>query len=600
MPGLYGLIRAAGRPAPSALPDAAYWPRYRPRIFLQQDDALLGAYLRHRGPDHVTAHQDDHGALVLWGHVADPRSGRHLDATGLATALADDGDAALDRLEGAFCALQVDRRTRRVRLFNDRLGTLALYWHHAGDTFAVAPRLRLLPDTARAGGLNPGAVVNFLSIGHFLGPSTPWRAAHHLTPATIVEFDLGDGSVTQRRYWNLRYDADEQSSTDELCRRLGESIQESTELLTAADEGPGGIFLSGGWDSRSVLGASLATGRPPQLAVTNGLSDQIPGADTWLARRLSHDLGLPYRFCRRDPEIGPAAWLDGLHKGEVTTANNPENFGQHHLSADYFGDLSYMLKGDVTWGSGAPALTEEQSVAKIVPYPLADRVKAVLQPDLRVAADTLYRDQIDGVLRHCDNDGWNERRDYLWQMGGINRYILGLGISDEEHIQVRRPLLAGKVLAVYTTVPRHLRYHKNLFVESIARFYPRLFAYGRNHVSNIAHYYHYMAPHVRQVALAHLAAGHDLDGHLDAAAARRVLEGFGPALQGIYQPSWKARLKNRAHDRLSYRWYRTRWYREKNVKQFTTSETMLAFHLYLLLEWHHGRLEAPRLADGWD
>ncbi|MEZ4387907.1 MAG: hypothetical protein R3D98_10105 [Candidatus Krumholzibacteriia bacterium] len=600
MPGLYGLVRAAGQPAATEMPPATRWPRYRPRVFHRSEDALLGAYLRHRGPDHASSHDSPQGALALWGHAADPRTGRHLDAAGLAAALAAEGDQVLDRLEGAFCALELDRARGRGRLFNDRLGTLALYWHHHGDLFAVAPRLGLLPEGVRAAGLNPGAVVNFLSIGHFLGPNTPWKAANHLTPATIVAFDLTTGELTQRRYWNLRYEADTQSSTDELCRRLGEAIQESTALLTAPTEGKAGIFLSGGWDSRSLLGAAIATGRPPALAITNGVSDEIPGADTWLAKRMARDLGLDFRFCRRDPEIGPAAWLDGLHKGEITTANNPENFGQHHLPADYFGDLAYMLKGDVTWGSGAPALTEEQSVAKIVPYPLADRVKGVLQPDLRHQADTLYREQIDSVVRHCQNDGWTERRDYLWQMGGINRYILGLGISDEEHIQVRRPLLAGKVFEVYTTVPRHLRCHKNLFIERIQRFYPRLFAYGRNHVSNIAHYYHYMAPYVREVALAHLDAGHDLDGHLDAAAARRVLEGFAPALQGIYQPGWKARLKNRVHDRVSHRWYRTRWYKEKNLKKFTTSETMLAFHLYLLLDWYHGDLPAPRLRDGWD
>lgn len=597
MPGLYGQFAAAGHSAPPQLPDARFWPRYRPRTFMQHDSALMGAFLRHRGPDHASFHQHDHGGLALWGHMADPRSGKHLDAAALHALLAAEGDAVLDRVEGAFAVLELDRKQHRARLFNDRVGTLAVYWHQHDGTFTVAPRLGLLPDSARQAGLNPGAVVNFLSIGHFLGPNTPLAAASFLTPATIVQFDLDSGEVSQSRYWNLKYDPDTSSSTDELCRRLGEAIQESSDLLTDPAEGKRGIFLSGGWDSRSLLGASLAGDRKPDLVVTNGMSDQIRGADTWMARRLATDLGLNYRFCRRDPEIGPAAWLDGLHKGEITTANNPESFGQHHLPTDYFGDLSYMLKGDVTWGSGAPAVTEEQSIAKIVPYPLADRVKGVLHGDLAADSDRLYKEQIESVIRHCENEDWTSRRDYLWQMGGINRYILGLGISDEEHIQVRRPLLAGKVFDVYTTVPVNLRAHKNLFIQSIERFYPRLFAYGRNHVSNIAHYYHYMAPYVRERALAHLDAGHDLDGLLDLAAVRPVIEDFAPALAGIYQPSWKANLKNRVHDRFSHRWYRTRWYKEKNLKKFTTSSTMLAFHLYMLLEWYHGDLPEPRLDD---
>ncbi len=589
MPGLYGMI-TTGRPlAPSGLPAADRWPRYRPRELHGETTARIGAYLRHRGPDFVSCHVDDGRVLALHGHCADPRSGQFLHAGDLAELLRREGDTVLERLEGAFCALELDRPAGHVRLFNDRVGTLAVYWHHGPDMFAVAPRLGLLPAAVRDGGLNRGAVVNFLSVGHFLGPNTPLREAHFLTPATIVSFDLRNGEVTQRRYWNLVYRPDESSSTAALCQRLGEAIQEATNLLVAPPDERGGIFLSGGWDSRSLLGASLAAGRPPAMVVTNGMSDEIPGSDTFLARRFARDLDLPYRFCRRVPDIGPEAWLDGLHKGEVTTANNPENFGQHALATDFFGDLDYMLKGDVTWGSGAPATTREMSIAKIVPFPLTEATKAVMAPDLRRDADGVYLEQIESVINHCENDGWTERRDYLWQMGGINRYILGLGISDEEHIQVRRPLLSGIVLRHYTTVPRRLRCNKNLFIESIRRFYPRLFAYGRNHVSNIAHYYHYMAPFVRERTLAHLDAGHDLDGLLDRDACRAVIEAFAPALDVISQPDLRHRFQNWVLDRHGYRWHRSPWFREKHVKVFRTSSTMLAFHIYLLLEWHHGR-----------
>lgn len=583
MPGLYAVMTAGRRLDQPELPVASTWPRYRARQLSRGDQHLIGAYLRHRGPDFLSHHEHEGRFLALYGHCADARLGRFLDAEDLARILARDGDAALDHLEGAFSVLEVDHHRGQARLFNDRIGILAVYWHHHDGMLAVAPRLGLLPRSARDAGLNPGAVITFLSVGHFLGPNTQWKAANYLTPATIVSFDLRTGDVSQRRYWNLVYEPDNHSSTKELCQKLGEAIQASSNLLAGPPEEKGGIFLSGGWDSRSLLGAALAGGRPPRLVVTNGMSDEIPGADTFLARKMARDLGLPYKFCRRDPEIGPAAWADGLQKGEITTANNPENFGQHDLPPDFFEDMAYMLKGDVTWGSGAPATSPEMAIAKVVPFPLSDNVKAVLAPDLAQKADELYMEQIDSVMRHCQNDGWTERRDYLWQMGGINRYILGLGISDEEHVQVRRPLLSGIVLRHYTTVPRHLRCHKNLFIESIKRFYPRLFAYGRNHVSNIAHYYHYMAPYVREQALGRLDSGLDLEGLLEPMAARAVVEGFGPALERPWQPGWKSRIRNGLHDRYSYLWYRRGGYKEKNTKKFKTTGTMLAFHLYLAL-----------------
>jgi hypothetical protein len=594
MPGLYGLIARDSANPPAGFPPARHlWSRAARESYIAEPRLILGSYQRHRPPRAASFHQNDSRFAALYGHCLDPRTGRPLDASAFLDGLRDEGDTLLDRLEGAFHAVVADREQRRLRLIIDRIGIAHVYWYQDEDVFAFAPRIGLLPPAVRRGAPDPGAVINFLSVGHFLGPATQLAAVRFLTPATILEIDLDSLTLQERRYWNLVYTPDEATSPARLRDELGEAIVAATELMTQPESGRPGIFLSGGWDSRSLLGASLRLDRAPQLVVTNGKTDELPLTDTNLARRMATDLGLPYRFCRRVPDIGRAAWLDGLHKGELTTANNPENFGQHDLPPDYFDEIDYILKGDVTWGSGAPALDRRQSIAKIVPYPLMDNVKAVLNPDLRPRADKLYEAEIDSVVRHCENDGWTERRDYLWQMGGINRYILGLGISDEEHVQVRRPLLAGSVLAVYTRVPRRYRIHKNLFVESLSTFYPHLFKYGRAHVGNIAYYYAYMADWVRERTLAHLDAGHDVHGLLDRDACRAVIEAFRPREDPDRLLGWRTRLKYRFHDRYSHFWYRNQLYREKNVKQFKTTPTMLAFHIYLLLEWFHGFYEPP-------
>ncbi len=592
MPGMFGwaVTQPLETPAFAAAPGERGEPG-APRLVTRDDSFALGLHERARGPAAGSIDAAGPVTAALYGHCFDPRDGRLLDAAAMRERLAADGDALLDRLEGAFHYLEIDRAAGRLRLLNDRIGILPLYWHAGQGIFSFGPRLRLLARRGASWDPAPGAVVCFLSVGHYLGPSTQVRQARLLTPATILEVDLAGLEVKERRYWNLVYDPDTQASGGEHRRRLGEAIEESVRLMSAPQTGRAGIFLSGGWDSRSILGAMLALDRPPQLVITNGVSDEIPFADTWLAKRMAGDLGLPFRFCRRVPDIGPRLWLDGVHAGEITTANNPESFGQHRLAPETFAEIDCIMKGDVTWGSGDRAPTRELSIAKIVPYPLMDKVKAVLQPDLAAEADELYEAEVDGVMRHCRNRDWTDRRDYLWQMGGINRYILGLGISDEEHIQVRRPLLAGRVFETYTRVPQNLRVLKNLFIETIRVRYPRMFAYGRNHTSNIANYYAFMAPFVRERTLAHLDAGHDLGGLLDGAACRRVVEAFAPVDSPVWIPGLKRRVYNRLHDRHSWRWHRTRFYTEKHPKTFKTSDTMLAFHIYLLLEWFHGAPE---------
>lgn len=536
------------------------------------------------GPDF----SNDRGFCSLYGHCYDRRSGSPVSSKSFLTLWQEQGPSFLEFLEGAFHVVMLDFESGVLRIINDRVGTLPMYYHQSSKGFSFAPRLRYLARSQNNWDPAPGAIINFLSVGHYLGSSTQVKQAKFLAPSTILEVNQTSLEYSESRYWNLVYEPDNDLSTKEHCTRLGESIFQATDLLTPVEAGRAGIFLSGGWDSRSLLGASRKLNRPPHLAITNGMSDDIKFSDTWLAKKMATDFGIPYKFCSRSPNAGQALWLDGIHSGEITTTNNPENFGNHQLDSTVFSQIDYILKGDVTWGSGDKAPTRELSIGKIVPYPLMDKVKTVLNSDLAAEADALYEKEIDGVLRHCTNEDWTDRRDYLWQMGGINRYILGLGSSDEEHIQVRRPLLCGSVFDVYTKVPRNLRVQKNLFIQSVKQCYPEEFSYGRNFVSNIANYYFFMADFVRARTLDHLDAGHDLGGLLDAQACRLVLESFHPEKGSTWQPGIKAQLYHRFHDNYSQRWHRTRFYKEKDTKRFATSDTMLAFHLYLLLEWFHG------------
>ena len=592
MPGLLGSLSKPGPSDADVHLESSHSIFPEPTIQLfSAPNFVLGLKERKTGPGAGSHFRAGSKNFALYGHCFDPQSRSPLSAETISEIWEQEGESLLDRLEGAFHVVIFDSEARRLTIINDRIGILPMYWHSTTNLFSFGPRLRHLARSGSKWSPNPGAVINFLSVGHYLGSSTQTKEASFLTPATILEIDTQTLEVSQRRYWNLVYDPDMDASTKELGSRLGNAILEAVDLfMTPSLEKPG-IFLSGGWDSRSILGSMMKLGSPPRMVITNGVSDEFRFSDTWMAKRMANDLELPYRFCRRIPDAGVPKWLDGVHAGEITTANNPENFGQHQLPPEMFGEIDFIMKGDVTWGSGDRAPIKKLSIAKVIPYPLMDNVKAVLNPDLAAESDQLYQAEIDGVLRFCENEDWTDRRDYLWQMGGINRYILGLGISDEEHIQVRRPLLAGRVLREYTKVPRNLRVLKNLFIQSTKTFYPKLFAYGRNHSSNIAYYYAYMADFVRSRTLNHLDAGHDLGGLLDRTACRKVIGEFKPTESPIWIPGFKKQMYYRFHDGFSHHFHRTRFYSERNVKQVKTSDTMLAFHIYLLLEWFYGARE---------
>jgi hypothetical protein len=580
MPGLIGWIRN---------PDAAPLPP-TPAPFLEWPGLTLwsdprAGTLAVGVADAATAGDR---ALALHGHAHDPSSGRRLDAAALLALWEAEGERIVERLEGAFHFVAANRATGRVTLVNDRLGVLPLYWRASDRDFAFAPRLAGLPGLARPWTPDPAGVVTFLSNGYCLGTRTLVAGVSHLAPAEIVTIDTATLAVTRRRYWDLAYAPDESASPQRLARDLYERIIESLALLMPEGGERCGLLLSGGWDCRGLLGGALALGRPPAAVITNGVSDQLRGTDTALAKRLAMVLGLEYRFCHRDPALGAQLALDGIAQCELRADNCPEVFGQHRLPPAIFAGLDSVLKGDEIWGWLDEARSHDQAISNVMPNRLSPRLLEVLAPDLRTRAEELWRAEIEAVLYGWAGDDWNDAKDYLYLKGRVCRYIFGLGGSDEEHVQVVRPFLTKGVLDVVQRLPGRLRANKNLYLEMLARHEPRLFGYGRNHGSHIADYYFHMAPFVRERTESRLGAGHDLGGLLDRDAARRLVSSFTPReAPPAPAPNGPARLRNRALDRWSHHWYRTGLARDHAARKTilrTASDAAVTFRVWLLGE----------------
>ena len=587
MPGPFGAVTRGDRAfsSPEPFPPTEHF-RTTARMLVDEPDHQLGLVERTHSPTGTSVHVASGGRLVvLQGHCYDPVSREQHDAATLLAALDRSGDQVWSEAEGAFLFVVLDPVGRELRITNDRLGILPLYWHASEGRFCFAPALRYLPFGLPQNPYDPVSVIHLLAIGKYPGPHTPLRDVSLLQPAMHVTIDLDDPKPRFEHYWELEYRADKSAKPKDLAHDLADAIEQSMDLLTAPSAGRGGLFLSGGWDSRSVLGAWLACGRKPARAITNGMSDDIEWSDTWLARKMAHELGIPYYFSRREPRAGSELWREGLWLSEIASENSPGVFGIHRLPEDQFDGLDYMVKGDVTWGTGELTSTEEGVVDRNFPWPLGDNVLSCLAPDLRGEATVLYRDAIEATLARCRNDHPADRQQWLWQMSGIFRYIFSHGYYDEEYIEVRRPLLTRLVLDQWTRVPWRLRVQKSLFLETIAKRYPSLFSYGRNHASHLANYYAHMSHRVRSTT----EELEDPHGHvsevLELDRIRDLLTSFDPSSSPPRSRfSTKQRLRNWLHDRHAWRYHRTKFY-EPEMRSLTTSDHSLAFRAHLLARW---------------
>jgi asparagine synthetase B (glutamine-hydrolysing) len=214
------------------------------------------------------------------------------DAECVLRAYEREGEAVLSRLRGSFVLAIIDRTRDRAIVARDPLGSCPLFYAEANShvLFAVSPRALLnQPGVSRA--VNRAALADHLC--------HRWPDLHETFFAAVRRLPMGwraaisGGRVHVERFWDPAPEdrpvqwltADEIHFDKTFDRAIDRCLQ----------DGPTGIFLSGGLDSISVAAFATdrarKTGQPPPLALSLGFPD--PECDEQERQRaIARDLGL--------------------------------------------------------------------------------------------------------------------------------------------------------------------------------------------------------------------------------------------------------------------------------------------------------------------
>ncbi len=202
------------------------------------------------------------------------------------------------QLNGAFVFAIWDHQERRLVLVNDHLGLLPVYYAQYGGRFSFGAGVRaLLADAELPRDVDFLTIAQMLSFEHALGDRTLLTAVKLLPPATILTYD--DGDVTMCAYWTLAYEdrvqaPDETAYLEQFRFYLAQAVRRRK-----SDELPAGILLSGGLDSRVLLGFLAREHGEQFYSFTFG----IPGCDdARFARELARKSGIRHRFYELQPD----------------------------------------------------------------------------------------------------------------------------------------------------------------------------------------------------------------------------------------------------------------------------------------------------------
>ncbi|PYN44096.1 MAG: asparagine synthetase B, partial [Candidatus Rokuibacteriota bacterium] len=247
---------------------------------------------------------DNRAELAAWLRAAGVHLRTDTDAELVLQSYALWVDGCASRIVGDFAFAIWDRRRRRLFCARDPLGTRPFYYRDDGPTFMWGSELRQLLDTLPLDPEpNEGVLGEYLSSRLVDSRETLYRGILRLSPGHVLTVE--DGCVRTTRYFDvdprreIRYRSD-----DEYAEHFREIFREAVRCRLRSVT-PVAVFLSGGLDSSSIVGAAARLVRDGHVAgpgfETYSLDFTRPAADerSWVDD-VARMWELPVRHARAD------------------------------------------------------------------------------------------------------------------------------------------------------------------------------------------------------------------------------------------------------------------------------------------------------------
>ena len=163
----------------------------------------------------------------------------------------DYGAACLNYLNGIFAFAILDIRKKELFLARDRVGVKPLYYYHHKDKFIFSSEIKSILEHKIDRQINTEAFNHFFRLHYVPHPLTMFDGIYKLPPANYLLFK--NNHINTSEYWQVNSFEDIESEK-EIIEEIQRLMKDSVKRQLVSDK-PVGIFLSGGIDSTSLLGA---------------------------------------------------------------------------------------------------------------------------------------------------------------------------------------------------------------------------------------------------------------------------------------------------------------------------------------------------------
>ena len=160
------------------------------------------------------------------------------------------GEDMLDKLRGMFAFVIFNKNTNEVFGARDFFGIKALYYAKMGETLMWGSEIKSFLDHPHfKKELNTDVLETYLTFQYSPTTETFFKNVYKLPAAHCFTYKNGEMNV--RRYWEVKFHADNGPSLEDWVNRISDTFKNSVEVHKFADVEVGS-FLSSGVDSSYV------------------------------------------------------------------------------------------------------------------------------------------------------------------------------------------------------------------------------------------------------------------------------------------------------------------------------------------------------------
>ncbi len=403
---------------------------------------------------------------------------RHLSDPELCLRLIlQEGPEVTNLFNGLFCCALYDCRTGRLTVISDRYGFRPLFYVQSQKAFLFGSELKALcvadPDSRR---VDEAGTLELFCYGSAVMDRTWLEGCRRLAPATILTVD--SSGLQTRRYWTYRFDESAPLLEQEAYwTRFGILLDRATERCMKGSHRIG-MFLSGGYDSRSVA-ASIRRYHLPLPAFTFG---EPQSRDVRFAAMLANRLGLEHHpLTDKDPYLyrncRAIVWrTEGFIPFANTTSIRYHSRLKEKIDIILLGLLG-EFSGSHTWPQLLLARSRRAAMQAIFDRLLGSRLKAVrriFDPVFFEQGFEALRARFQQSFEGLPNDHPMDLAD-SWNFIYMQPRSSFHSTSIDRHLfEARAPHMDFELVSFLLTIPPYQRLEQRVYKKMIAYTFPQI------------------------------------------------------------------------------------------------------------------------------